>query len=62
MTSAMSDLKVGFSIVAGFTLVYAACVWLDDRNEFSAEAEAKRRQQGWVTIVPPPDQPARAVD
>lgn len=62
MTSAVSDLKVGFSIVAGFTLVYAACLWLDERSGLSAENEAKRLQQGWVTIIPPPRDSASAAD
>lgn len=62
MTSAVSDLKVGFSIVAGFTLVYAACLWLDERSGLSAEAEAKRLQQGWVTIIPPPRDSGSAID
>lgn len=62
MTSAASDLKFWFSLVAGFTLVYAACLWLDGKNEFSAEAEAVSRRQGWVTIIPAQRNPASVAD
>jgi hypothetical protein len=62
MTSAVSDLKVGFSIIAGFTLVYAACLWLDERTGLSADAEAQSARQGWVTLIPAPRDPASAVD
>jgi hypothetical protein len=62
MTSAVSDLKVGFSIIAGFTLVYAACLWLDERNSLSAEAEAQSARQGWVTIIPAPRDADSSVD
>lgn len=62
MSWSASDFKFWFYVVAGFTLVYAGCFYLQHGVQMSAENERLAQERGWVTVIPAPQHAAQPND